>query len=291
MGLVDDQVAVVIGGTSGIGARTAELLDAEGARVVIAGRRRAEGEALAGRLAGEASFIRCDVTVESDVAAVIAHAVGRFGRLDALVNSAGGGVREGRGVAAVDLGTLHATIALHLGGVMAGMKYAAPVMVEQKSGSIVNIASVGGRLAGWSALGYSAAKAAVIHATRCAAVELGESGVRANSISPGPILTGIFGKAAGLEPAEADRRAGELEPLATSVLRPWQPIRRAGVADDVANAAVWLASNASAFVTGHDLVVDGGICAGRPFSASEAERGLVASFLRGAARPSTAAVP
>jgi NAD(P)-dependent dehydrogenase (short-subunit alcohol dehydrogenase family) len=131
----------------------------------------------------------------------------------------------------------------------------------------------------------------VIHATRCAAVELGETGVRANSISPGPILTGIFGKAAGLEPAEADRRAGELEHLATSVLRPWQPIRRAGVADDVANAAVWLASNASAFVTGHDLVVDGGICAGRLFSASEAERGLVASFLRGGPRPSTAAVP
>jgi NAD(P)-dependent dehydrogenase (short-subunit alcohol dehydrogenase family) len=142
MGLVDDQVAVVIGGTSGVGARTAELLVAEGAHVVIAGRRRAEGEALAGRLGG-ASFMGCDVTVESDVAAVIAYAVKRFGRLDALVNSAGGGVKEGRGLAAVDFATLQATLALHLGGVMAGMKYAAPVMVEQESGSIVNIASVG----------------------------------------------------------------------------------------------------------------------------------------------------
>jgi NAD(P)-dependent dehydrogenase (short-subunit alcohol dehydrogenase family) len=282
VGLFDDQVALVIGGTSGIGARTAELLVAEGGRVAIAGRRHAEGKAIADRLDGLADFVSCDVTVESDVARAIAFTVDRFGSIDALVNSAGGGVREQRGVAAAELGALEATVAVHLGGVIAAMKHAAPRMVEQRSGSIVNIASVGGRLAGWSALGYSAAKAAVIHVTRCAAVELGESGVRVNSISPGPILTGIFGKSVGLDPADADRRARELESLFESLVRPWQPIPRAGVADDVARAAVWLASDASRFVNGHDLVVDGGICAGRPFSTSHAHRERIASALAGA---------
>jgi NAD(P)-dependent dehydrogenase (short-subunit alcohol dehydrogenase family) len=285
MGLVDDRVALVIGGTSGIGACTAELMAAEGAHVVVAGRRRVEGEAVAERLGDGASFVVCDVTVESDVAAAIAHAVERFGRIDAVVQSAGGGVPEPRGVAAADLGALGDSVALHLGGVVAAMKHAAPVMVEQGSGSIVNIASVGGLLAGWSALGYSAAKAAVIHVTRCAAVELGESGVRVNSISPGPILTGIFGKSFGLDPSEADRRAGELEPLFASLVSAWQPIPRSGIADDVARAAVWLASDASSFVNGHDLVVDGGICAGRPFSASQPNRREIEAVLRGASEP------
>jgi NAD(P)-dependent dehydrogenase (short-subunit alcohol dehydrogenase family) len=280
MGLVEDRVAVVIGGTSGIGARSAELLAEEGARVVIAGRRRTEGEALATRLGNEAAFVACDVTIESDVANVVTYARERFGRVDILVNSAGDAGAPG-GVTAVDLMRLHATLAVHLGGVMAGMKYAAPVMVGQGSGSIVNIASIGGRVAGWTGLGYSAAKAAVIHVSRCAAIELGESGVRVNSVSPGPILTGIFGKGAGLDPADADSRAGELEPLFTSALAQWQPLRHAGVPDDVAPAVVWLASDASRFVNGHDLVVDGGISAGRPISVLQAERAQMGPVLLG----------
>jgi NAD(P)-dependent dehydrogenase (short-subunit alcohol dehydrogenase family) len=288
MGLLNDRVALVIGGTSGIGARTAECMAAEGANVVIAGRRRVEGEAIACRLGGNGGFVRCDVTVESEVAEAIAHVVDRFGRLDALVQSAGGGVPEQRGIAAVDLETLEATVALHLGGVISGMKHAAPIMVDQAYGSIVNIASVAGQVAGWSALGYSAAKAAVIHVTRCAAVELGESRVRVNSISPGPILTGIFAKAAGVDPTEADRRAGELEQLFDNLVRPWQPIPRMGVADDVAQAAVWLASDASCFVNGHDLVIDGGISAGRPFSVSQHNRERIGATLLGASVPAAA---
>jgi NAD(P)-dependent dehydrogenase (short-subunit alcohol dehydrogenase family) len=279
---VEELRALVFGGTSGIGARTAELLAANGSQVLIAGRRQREGDELARRLGERAAFIRCDVTLESDVVRAVAEAVDRFGGLDALVNSAGGGVPEPRGIVAVDLEITEATLRVHLLGVIASMKHAAPIMMEQRSGSIVNIASLGGLVAGWSALSYSAAKAAVIHLTRCAAVELGEVGVRANSISPGPVVTGLFGKShPAIDPSEADRRAGRLEVLFESLVRPWQPYPRMCVADDVARAAIWLASDASSFVNGHDLVVDGGISAGRPLSSSEGTREKINAVLAG----------
>jgi NAD(P)-dependent dehydrogenase (short-subunit alcohol dehydrogenase family) len=273
--------ALIIGGTSGIGARTAELLAESRSQVVIAGRRQREGEELAARLGNRAGFVRCDVTVESDVARAVTYAVDRFGGLDALVNSAGGGVPEPRGIAAADLAATEATLRLHLVGVVAAMKHAAPVMIEHGSGSIVNVASLGGLVAGWSALGYSAAKAALIHLTRCVAVELGEFGVRVNSVSPGPTLTGIFGKSAGLDSGEADSRAGQLETLFESLVHPWQPFPRMAVVDDVARVIVWLASDGSSFVNGQDLVVDGGISAGRPLSASDGNREAIKSVVTG----------
>jgi NAD(P)-dependent dehydrogenase (short-subunit alcohol dehydrogenase family) len=273
--------ALVFGGTSGIGARTAEVLAENGWDVVIGGRRQRQGEALASGLGDRTEFVRCDVTVESEVACAVAHAVGRLGGIDALVNCAGGGVPEPRGIAAADLETTEATLRVHLLGVIAAMKHVAPVLVAQRSGSIVNVASLGGLVAGWSAMGYSAAKAALIHVTRCVAVELGEFGVRVNSVSPGPTSTGVFGKSAGLDPDDADRLVGRLEPLFESLVRPWQPFPRLAVADDVARAVVWLASDAARFVNGHDLVVDGGISAGRPLSVSEGSRAKIDAALAG----------
>lgn len=278
MGVLDGKVAVIVGGTSGIGARTAKAFIEDGARVVIAGRREEQGEKLAAELGAEASFVRGDVTIETDVAAVMAHALGRFGRLDCLFNCAGEGGSPG-GVATVDLGRLQRTMVVHVGGAAAAMKHAAPVMAAQGSGSIINVASIGGQLAGWSLFDYSAAKAAVLQLTRSAAVELAESGVRVNSLSPGPVVTGIFAKAAGLDPGEADRNAAVLEPVFAARLEMWQPIRRVAKPSDVAPAAVWLASDASAFVTGQDLAVDGGISAGRPATASTADRAEMAKVL------------
>jgi NAD(P)-dependent dehydrogenase (short-subunit alcohol dehydrogenase family) len=278
MGVLDNKVAVITGGTSGIGACTAELFVAEGAVVVIAGRREDQGEKLAAQLGGQARFVRADVTIEADVETLIADALDNFGRLDCLVSSAGEGGTPG-GIAATDLDRFHHTLAVHVGGVVAGMKHAAPVMAAQRSGSIINISSIGGQLAGWTFLDYSAAKAAVVQLTRCAAVELAEHGVRVNSISPGPILTGIFAKGAGIDPAEADRTAATLEPLFNARLEMWQPIRRAGVPSDVAPAALWLASDASAFVTGQNLAVDGGISAGRPAAVAAADRTEMARVL------------
>ena len=152
-----------------------------------------------------------------------------------------------------------------------GMKHAAPYMKKQGSGSIINNGSIAGNLAGFSSsVVYGAAKAAVIHLTKCVAMELGESNIRVNSISPGAIATGIFGKALGL-PTEA---AEKTPAVMREVYKAAHPIPRAGLPDDIAHAAVFLASDESSFVNGHDLVVDGAITGGRNWT--QQQQGYVA---------------
>lgn len=275
------KVAVVTGGASGIGARIAELFVSEGAKVVIAGRRQERGEKLARALGDDASFIRTDVTVESDVERMIAHAVDRFGRLDCLINNAG---RSSQYAAftEVDLGHFDAVIAVHLRAVLAGMKHAARVMAAQGSGSIINVASVNGTRAGLGGHYYSAAKAASIHLTRCAAVELGEKGIRVNSLSPGMTATGAFGKYLGLTPDEADEHPEYAEAAIRAVLPQYQPLHRVILTDDIAQAALFLASDASRMITGQNLVVDGGISAGWPIAAVRRDRELFFRTLQAA---------
>jgi len=163
-------------------------------------------------------------------------------------------------------------VATHLRGVVLGMKFVAPVMIRQGSGSIINTGSIAGLRTGYSAHSYSAAKAAVIHVTRCVAAELGERGIRVNSISPGIIATGIFGKAAGMPDADAERLKARLSTV--------QPISRAGLPDDVARAALYLAGDASSFVNGQDIVVDGGIVIGNRWSALLNTRAGMAEALK-----------
>jgi NAD(P)-dependent dehydrogenase (short-subunit alcohol dehydrogenase family) len=270
---LEGKVAVVTGGTSGIGARTAEVFVSNGAKVVIAGRRQDRGEKLAQKLGDAASFIRTDVSGESDVKAMIDHTVDRFGRLDCLMNNAGRSSQYAA-IADVDLEQFDAVIAVHLRAVLAGMKYAVRVMAVQGTGSIINVASVNGIRAGLGGHYYSAAKAASIHLTRCAAVELGEKGIRVNSISPGMIATGAFGKFLGMQPDEADDNPEYAEAAISSVLPRWQPLQSVGSVDDIAQAALFLASDESRFVTGHNLVVDGGISAGWPIAAARPDREL-----------------
>jgi NAD(P)-dependent dehydrogenase (short-subunit alcohol dehydrogenase family) len=272
-GMLTGKVAVVTGATSGIGDRIATLFVAEGARVVIAGRRSDRGERLAETLGPAACFIRTDVTVEAEIAAMIAGAVERFGRLDCLVNNAGWGSPR-VAVAEADLAQFDAEIAVHVRAVLAGIKYAVPVMAAQRSGSIITVASINGIRAGLGGLYYAVAKAAAIHLTRCAAVELGERGVRVNTISPGPIATGIFGKGAGLDPGEADARTDLAAAAIAAVLPRWQPLPNVGTADDIAHAALFLASDRSRLVSGHNLVVDGGITAGWPVAVARADTAL-----------------
>jgi len=280
--VLSGKVAVITGGTSGIGAAIAATFANEGATVVLAGRRTVEGRATAERLGLAATFVRVDVAVEDEVAQLVADTVARFGAIDILVNNAG---EPGPGgpIADFDLDAFRRTVDVHVGGVLAGMKHAAPHMTQRGSGSIINMSSTTARLAGWSGIGYSAAKAAIVQATRAVAVELGEHGVRVNTISPGPILTGIFAKGAGVPGDVADRTAPELASAFGSALEPWQPIRRPGTTRDVAAAALFLAGDASAFITGTDLVVDGGISAGRPARVAIAERAQLATALRGGA--------
>jgi NAD(P)-dependent dehydrogenase (short-subunit alcohol dehydrogenase family) len=263
---LQDKVCVITGGTSGIGRRTAEVFVAEGARVVIAGRREAEGNAIAGALGERCDFVRTDVTDEAQIQALIQHAVDRHGRLDCLFNNAGGPAPTGL-VDDIPVAGFDAAMAVLLRSVLLGMKHAAPVMRAQRSGSIINNGSVAGQLAGFSSsIVYSAAKAAVVHLTRCVAMQLGEHAVRVNSISPGGIATGIFGKAAGL-PAEIAEQTAE---KAKRALQGVQSIPRAGLPDDIAAAAVYLASDESSFVTGHDLVVDGGLTSGKTWAEQQA---------------------
>ena len=251
MGALSGKVAVVTGGSSGIGERIVEVFVEEGAKVVVAARRAEEGKALATRLGVE--FIRADISVEADVKAMIDHAVKRFGRLDCLVNNAGIPAPM-ISIAEIEVAMIDSVLAINVRGVLLGIKHAAPVMVAQGAGSIINIASIVGHRGGLSSHVYTASKGAVLSLTRSAAAELGEKGVRVNSISPGAIVTGIFGKNAGVDGAKADKVAG----VAKDMFATLQPIPKAGMPEDIARAAVYFASDGSSFVTGQDLLVDGG---------------------------------
>jgi len=260
MGRLDGKVAIVTGATSGIGRRTVEIFAREGAKVVATGRREALGKSLEDAVGKDRClFVRADATQEADVQAMIAAALSQWGRLDCLFNNAGGPAPVG-GIETIPVEGFDAAMATLVRSVMLGMKHAAPVMMKQGSGSIINNGSVAGRRAGYStSMIYGAAKAAVNHLTVCAAMQLGEKNVRCNSISPGGIATGIFAKALGLPPDKAD---GYAEAMKAGMAKN-QPIPRAGSVDDIANAAVFLASDESSFINGHDLVVDGGLVGGR----------------------------
>ena len=189
----------------------------------------------------------------------IALAVEKFGKIDCLFNNAGGPAQTG-GIEGLEVERFDLAMATLVRSVMVGMKHAAPYMKKQGFGSIINNGSIAGRLAGFSSsIVYSAAKAAVIHLTKCVAMELGESGIRVNSISPGAIATGIFAKALGLSVESAENTPAVMR----EVYKRAQPIPRAGLPDDIAHAAVFLASDESSFINGHDLVVDGAVTGGR----------------------------
>ena len=265
------RTALVTGGASGIGLATVRRLVACGASVAIndlAGNPKlAEAGAQLRREGLDVIAVPGSVGSPDDANAVVEASVRRFGRLDCVFNNAG---YEGVGGKIEDVSAdgFDATISVLLRGVFLGMKHAAPVMKKQGAGSIISTASVAGLRTGLGPHIYSAAKAAVIHLTHSVAMELGEHGVRVNCICPGAIATPIFGKSMGLTPEKAD----EIIPMMKGVLENFQPIKRPGVPDDIARAALWLASDESTFVNGHALVVDGGVIGGRPWSESQLRR-------------------
>jgi NAD(P)-dependent dehydrogenase (short-subunit alcohol dehydrogenase family) len=172
----------------------------------------------------------------------------------------------------LDIAEFDAQMAVIVRAVMLAMKFAAPIMLRQGSGCILNTGSIAAHRSGLSSQTYSLAKAAVVHATRCVAAELGESNIRVNSISPGAIVTGVFAKGVGVDPDTADRHLKTV----TKHFANAQPIPRAGMPEDIARAALYLASDAGSFVNGIDLVVDGGVITGNRFSAgTKARRELV----------------
>jgi NAD(P)-dependent dehydrogenase (short-subunit alcohol dehydrogenase family) len=277
MGALDGKIAIVTGGTSGIGEGIAKAFVLEGAKVVIAARRDEEGRALEKQIG--VRFVRTDVASEADLKGMIAQTLEWFGRIDCLVNNAG--IPSPMiSITDIDVATIDQVLAVNVRGVVLGIKHAAPIMIAQGSGSIVNVGSVAGLRGGISAHIYSASKGAVQALTRSAAAELGERGVRVNCISPGAIVTGIFGKNAGLEGSKADRVAGVVKEGFATI----QPIPRAGLPDDIAQAAVFLASDGSGFVNGQDIAVDGGMTSvTRGWSAIVAGRAAMAARIKEAA--------
>ncbi len=231
------------------------------------------GERITDELGERCRYVHADVSREGAIDAAVAAAAGAFGGLDCLFNNAGNTGSTG-GLEEMDLATFDRTVAVHLRGVFLGIRAAARIMRPQGHGSIINTASVAGLAANYGGHDYSACKAAILQLTRTTANELGEDGVRVNAICPGPIATPIFARAAGLDGEQAQTpifaRAAGLDgeqaqrtvDFMTAALSELAPIRRAGQPVDIAEAALWLASDASSYVNGQAIAVDGGLLTG-----------------------------
>jgi len=260
-GRLDGKVAMITGACSGIGLGTLELFVAEGANVVAADIQDEKGAALELRFPGRVRYAHCDVSQEDQIAAAIGEAQAAFGGLDILFNNAGFADRMGY-VASIDAATWDEVFAVLVRGPMLGMKHAVPLMQARGGGSIINTASLAALEAGWGPLAYSTAKAAVLHMGKITAAQVARNRIRVNTICPGIIATSIMGASMGLPRDEADKLAAHTAAVSPTL----QPIGKAGLPEDIAQAALYLASDASAFVTGIHIVVDGGASVGQPHS-------------------------
>lgn len=253
------KVAIITGGTSGIGAATVDLFVLEGATVIFTGRNQKVGVQIGDRLGGSAVFVSADATREGDIESVVALAQERYGRLDILFNNAGA-LTPGE-VDSVTREEFDYAMTLLLGSVVFGIKHATPIMKRQRRGAIINNSSVAAIRTGMGQYLYSIAKAGVTHASKLAGVALGPYGITVNSISPGGITTPIFlGGSHAAASMEESRRDAKLTKLASN-LAAVNPVRRAGVPADIAAAALFLASDEGSYVNCLDIVIDGGATA------------------------------
>ena len=254
MGRLTERVAVITGGASGIGAAAAEKLVTEGAVVVLGDIQEQAGAEMLSKLGDHARFKMCDVTSEEQVEALIQSAVDEFGKLDIMFNNAG---------IVGALGPLESTtkeewqftLDILLNGVFYGMKHASKHMKRQRSGSIISMSSVAGVTGGLGPHAYAAAKHAVVGITRNLAAEVCAFGVRVNCIAPYSVATPMVAQAYLDDHTNIDATLKMLtdeSPLAG----------RAGLAEDVANAVLWLASDESGYTSGHTLTIDAGITTG-----------------------------
>ena len=256
MGRLDGKVAIVTGATSGIGAATARRLAEEGAAVLVTGRDEARGAMVAGAIAaagGGARFHPLDVTDEAAWRAAIDAVLAEHGRLDVLFNNAG--VTRAEPLAEVSLATWRRIMAVNADGVFLGTRSAIPAMRRTGGGSIVNMSSVLGMVGTAHLAAYTASKGAVRSFTKCVALECARdsSGVRVNSIHPAFIDTPMMAETARRMYGDAATGAREFGKL--------HPVGHVGEPDDIANGVVYLASDEARFVTGTELVIDGGYTA------------------------------
>lgn len=253
-GRLEGRVAAITGASSGIGRAAAERFVEEGARVAIGDIQDDAGRELAQAMDAAAIYVHCDVTTEDDVAALVDAAVAEFGQLDVMYNNAGivGAVGP---VDTTPADEWHASIDVLLHGVFYGVKHAARVMKPRMTGSIISMSSTAGVMGGLGPHAYAAAKHAVVGLTKNAAAELCRFGIRVNCIAPASMLTPMVAFAHTGDHTNMDGAQEEL--TANSPL-----IGRPGLATDVANAALWLASDESGYTSGHCLATDAGFTTG-----------------------------
>jgi len=271
---LDGKVAVITGAASGIGLATVERFVQAGARVVAADLREDAGQALAARFPGVVHYVRCDVTRLDELRVAVDAAADRFGGLDVLFNNAGVGGSPA-GVETFDARGWDDTFALLMRAVAAGTSFAVPHLKRRGGGSVINTSSISALEAGWAPIAYSVAKAGVLHYTRVAAAELSPLHIRINAVVPGYIATGIFGHSLGLGAEDVHRLQQAVAERGGAV----NPIGRAGLPADIAEAVAWLASDAAGFVTGTHLTVDGGITLGPRHAWDRNVRGPLAETL------------
>lgn len=244
------KVALITGGASGLGRVGAERFAAEGAAVVIAdvgdGDEAVEAIAATG---GEASYVHCDVTDEESVKSAVEHAVSTFGGLHVLYNNAGVMISDDDDPVSTPIATYHATMNINVLGSLLGCRFAIPAMLASGGGSIVNVASFVAHMgAATPQVAYTASKGAVLAMTREIAVIYARQGIRANALCPGPIMTPLLAKFLS-DDAKRNRRLVHI------------PMGRFGEPTEIANGALFLASNESSWMTGQSLIIDGGITA------------------------------
>lgn len=251
---LNGKVAVITGAASGIGAASARRFVKEGCRVVLGDIQQDKGDALVAELGDAAIFALCNVTREDDVANLVDLAVDHFGALDIMFNNAGivGAVGPIDTAVAAEWS---ATLDILLNGVFYGMKHAARVMKPRGSGVIISMASTAGVMGGLGPHTYAAGKHAVVGLTKNVAAELCRFGIRVNAIAPASMATEMVASVLTGDPADI---GGAVDKLAAA-----SPLLdRAGTADDVANAALWLASDEAGYTNGHILATDAGITTG-----------------------------
>jgi NAD(P)-dependent dehydrogenase (short-subunit alcohol dehydrogenase family) len=252
-----DKIAFITGACSGIGLATAERFVDEGAQVLAADIQDDAGAALEQRFAGRLKYARCDVTLPAQIQAAVDRAAAEFGGLDIVFNNAGAGGQPG-GMEEMTLEGWDATMNLLLRAVMAGTLYALPHLKARGGGAIVNTSSISALASGYAPVAYSTAKAAVLHFSKVTAADLARHRIRVNAVLPGFIATPIFGSSRGLDREAAQQMAATLTQRGGIL----QPAGRVGRPEDIAEAVLYLASDAGGFVTGTHLVIDGGMTVG-----------------------------